>query len=816
MSIKSCLLQHIQCLRRLFFFGCTLVVFYCLFLTSTLQYAIAEQTALPTFVFTPLTDELEPLQEQPQPDQQWHLTADKVSTLNGNAIVEAEGAVILTRGNDVLKADFARYFAETDWVYLHGNVFVRLGRDDIRAKEAEFDLRSQTGWLVDGDVFIEGQHTYFKGQEIVKHRGDRYTFKNAKVTTCDTDVPAWSVSAQEVIVEIDGYAQLYHSDLQIKDHTFFYTPFLILPAKTTRQSGLLVPDYGIGTKRGVYYTQPYYWVLDESRDITFYAGVMSERGFMPGFEYRSHPFNGEKTWFAASGFYDSESITAPGSDLFNAGLLRTNQERFWVRGMSDGFFGSSGWQYRINIDYTSDQNYLREFNTGPMGFERSRNEMFALFGRDIAEDDQNRISEALLFKEWQRASLYAGFRYEQNPALGHGNTSTDTLVQELPNVSAFLYKGRIFSELPLELEGFATSAYMHRQSGTSGFRNEVYPKISVPLDLGLFSFIGSLGLRQTWYTNTSTSDNSPLNLDSGGSPPQYNQTRFLPDLDISGYTVASRVWHFADSAALESKTRQAGDAANVALRHEVQSNIRYQYISHINQENNPFYTDSDRILPQNELTWSFTNIFTQKNGKVVAVEQDPTQTTLNYTYIDLARWKIEWGYDFNEATRTDYLNLFPRRPFQDIYSELDLHLVSWASLFNKLYVSPYDAEITRANLGFNVFVPSRFSWTTGFDYRTDAYDYRRLVSYGHENNVVLSNPTRYWLNTLSITFSPQWSVELMDRRNLLEGTKTFGEAYEQSARVIFSDQCYRLIAEYRYDNYERSYSLMVEIPGLFD
>ena len=115
----------------------------------------------------------------------WNLEADKLVTLSDNTIVEAQGGVVLQRGNDILKADFARYYSATNWVYLKGNVFVRMGKDDIHSDEAEFDLHSKTGWLTNGHVFMEGPHIYFSGSRIIKHWGDRYTFNKAKVTTCD-------------------------------------------------------------------------------------------------------------------------------------------------------------------------------------------------------------------------------------------------------------------------------------------------------------------------------------------------------------------------------------------------------------------------------------------------------------------------------------------------------------------------------------------------------------------------------------------------------------------------------------------------------
>ncbi|MFR4119764.1 MAG: hypothetical protein ACLT2T_13735 [Bilophila wadsworthia] len=63
------------------------------------------------------------------------------------------------------------------------------------------------------------------------------------------------------------------------------------------------------------------------------------------------------------------------------------------------------------------------------------------------------MSAALVSNDWQRVGIVASMRYEQDPALGHGNRaqSQDELVQRLP-LDLFLYKGRIVPQIPLELE----------------------------------------------------------------------------------------------------------------------------------------------------------------------------------------------------------------------------------------------------------------------------------------------------------------------------------------------------------------------------
>ena len=750
----------------------------------------------------------------------WNLQADQLTTLSDNTIVEAEGGVVLQRGNDILKADFARYYASTNWVYLKGNVFVRMGKDDINADEAEFDLHSKTGWLTNGHVFMEGPHIYFSGSRIVKHWGDRYTFNKAKVTTCDGPKPAWSMNAEQAVVEIDGYAQLFHSTFDVKDTGIFYSPFMVLPAKTTRQSGLLPPDYGFSDKRGFYYTQPYFWAIDESHDMTFYAGWMEKVGPLFSAEYRANEFTGQK---AATGIYDKERVSIPGMSRVDENLntVRTNHDRYWLRGMADGFLGASLWQYRSNIDYVSDQDFLREFNQGPTGFTRSRDSLFRMFGRDLQEDDQNRVSALLLSRDWQRVGIVASARYEQDPALGHGNLRSrneDELVQRLPQLDLFLYKGRIVPQFPLEIETQFESGYMYRAEGTTGWRSEIYPRLSFPLDLKYGSLIGTVGLRQTYY-DTDRKDHTSLRamyMDNSASPRQTGESRSLVDMDIQGYTQASRIWRLEDESSLELTPDNAGKRLWTAVRHEIQPRIRYSRTPHVDQEKNPFYIAEDRILPTNELTYSITNIITRK-GAVVSVtgEGDKQQAQRTTMYQELVRWRLESGYDFEEAERERYRDEYGRRPFMDVLSDLEVYPWPWFGYRGKTYVSVYDGEVTRHDHDINLRYGNKISWLTGLSFRDKYYDYRRKFQYENWNNVQLSSNLRLLHNDLTVNLTPEWSVRIDDYRDMREGG-SMGKTYDQSIDLAYTAQCYRIVGRYRYDGYDKSYSVMVELPGIWD
>ena len=64
-------------------------------------------------------------------------------------------------------------------------------------------------------------------------------------------------------------------------------PYLIFPAKTTRQTGFLFPRFAYSRdKNGLDVEIPFYWAVSDSADATFFQRYMEKRGFKEGVEFR--------------------------------------------------------------------------------------------------------------------------------------------------------------------------------------------------------------------------------------------------------------------------------------------------------------------------------------------------------------------------------------------------------------------------------------------------------------------------------------------------------------------------------------------------
>ena len=737
----------------------------------------------------------------------WKIYADSLVSVNDGVVIEGRGNVLLVRGDDYLKADFARLYTNTEWILLQGNVYAKLGTDEVEAKEAEFDLTNSTGWLKDAKLFLAGPHMYFKSDEIYKKGESRYSLLKATATTCDGSVPLWKIEAKEADLEVDSYAHFFDVIFNIKDKGVAYVPYFVAPTKTTRQSGLLLPNYGYSSTQGFYYTQPYFHVIDQSRDLTVYGTVLTEKGFMPSLEYRSHTKENEKLWAMIDFLYDDTRVLSEGQDSVDQtdGKIRPNRTRYWLRAMGSGDIFESRWNYKYNLDYVSDQNFIREFSNRMTGFDYTRDNSYSMFGRNFAEADENRVTQGFAYRNYEKFYLTAGMKYTQDPNFGHGNLSHkyDTTVQHLPEFGLYWNRDKIVENFPLEWNMQANMGYYYRRFGTKGAKAELYPEVAYPVSLGFVRGEVAGRARGTAYTGISGKDTSLLN-DLGSGEQQGSDTRFIPEFRSSFYAQADRIWQFEQENAPVQEN--VGKREMVALKHTVQPRIAYEWIEHVDQEGNPFFTIEDRLQGKNDLIVRLDNILTAKYSSVVR-QKDGIGN--NYSYRDFINLSVSTGFDFKEDSREKHVEVYERRPWHDLRTRLDFKPLKWINFHGDAYYSFYDGKLNRVDVGSTLFHNTYGSFRTSYSQREPNYNYRRFVIYDNVNDIVPSGKINVITNTLSLKASPELSLYIMERTNL-----DTGKSYERVAGVGYKHQCLYLYGEYTKDQIEERFSLNIEFLGL--
>lgn len=732
----------------------------------------------------------------------WELDADKVVAHSDSNILEAFGSVVLSSGDNYVKADYIRYYGDSDWCYLKDHVEARLGADRMNGSEAEFDLKNRTGWLKDGTIFVEEPNTYLSGERIEKLYGDMYSFRNMKLTTCDGATPAWSIKADEGTLEIGGYAVLRNVFVQVADNSVAYLPLGGFPVKGERQTGLLMPEFGSSSKRGYYYNQPFFWAIDESSDLMYNAYWMETRGIMQGVQYRYLGENNVKSWWRADYLQDGKTYTSSNSDYDASpgdGLIRNNPERFWLRGMYDGYLFDPAWEFKATLDYTSDQDYLREFDAGFSGYNQNNEDLDEWFGRSLAPASENRISQFLVNRDWDLAGVALSSKFTQNVGMGHGNFTAEEnrIVQTLPQLDAYLFRTNLLPEasLPLEFQANLQATHFTREQGTQGSRFEVYPKVSVPFVSDYASLLGTVGVRQTQYSFSKKEDDGQQFGATG-----YDNARTLVTVDLDASTEIARRFSFASSEKLS-----AGDSRWVALRHAVQPRLSYSYISDDEQDDNPYFISEDRVDKKNEIGFELGNLFSYK--KENAIERTDGTIVNNLAYNDFLRVFLRQGYDFNEATRTDARDKYERRPFTDTELEVRVNALDWLSLTNKSFWSPYLGSMTRHEHSLSMWYDDRVRVATRFDFRQPIDEYKRNKDIREHFNA--SRNLNTMSNDIYVKLWGAWNLTSEYNVDLDDGSTTMF-----SSQLLYSHQCYEVSLSYKDDGYDYDISMRITFPGL--
>ena len=664
-------------------------------------------------------------QEEQRP---WNLYADKLTTLDHGEITEARDNVLLFQGDNYLQADYVKYYKSTHWVYLEGHIKAKWDGDYLQADQAEFDLLNKVGWLTNGQVFLESNHVYVKGKRIRKTGESTYTFKEATVTTCDGERPAWSLKTSEGDVTINGYANLWNPRMQVKNQPIAYSPYMTIPVKTKRQSGFLLPDLEVSTQLGTHINLPYYQVIDEETDITLYENYMSKRGLMQGIEFRSTPNLGTKVllrfdWLNDEQKYEDGEYTDDDWD-------RPHSNRYWLRGKYNGYLFSPDWSAKLDLDIVSDYQYLREFNDGYSGFEQSRKDFLKEFGRDI-EDDDSELRENIFSvkRNWANYGLEVRLEYTQD--LNYYNDSTDydssedTTLQSLPEINFNIYKQQLAST-PLDWQATSQYDYFWREYGTKGSRLDFHPQISLPYETSYGSITPKVGWRETFYAVDRFEDIYTSSVDTDNKYP----TRGLPDASIEMTSSLFKIYSFQD---LPTNDRDhLGESSWTKLKHSFTPKIEYDWIPNSmgDQKKNPYYDTDDRVYAESNLTYSITNLLTSKRLTVI---QDPKSegnaTTTKADYLDFISLKLEQSYDFREADRTDERDDYPTRPFSDIMAELTLSPKNYMSLVSKSWYSPYLNRITEHEHTLHLYPGTLLTGYFGLDFVDREQEYEDKTNY---------------------------------------------------------------------------------------
>lgn len=599
-------------------------------------------------------------------EARWQITAKKMSYNEKEGLYVAEGEVTITRNGQTLSSRRAIYNEKTGIVQVSGDVRLEANGDLVTGETGIFDLNSHNGQITKGSLFIRENHFYVRGTAMMRLGPNTYMVRGCRLSTCDGKVPDWSVTGSEVKVTIEGYGTVKNAAFRIRDFPVFYLPYAVFPVKTKRQTGLLPPRMGYSGRNGMDMEVPFFWAISEQRDATFYERYMSKRGFMQGLEYRYVAEEDSKGIF----LFDILSDRIEKKDLSNpeeANLSpyeRTNRSRYWLRSRTDQEL-PLGLRARLDTDFVSDQDYLKEFRGGLFG-RQARADLAAASGRPLEEIfSPTRRSALRLSRDRDDYSLQGSASYHQRPE--------DPAHDETPQPFAalnFAALPRPVTALPLSVSFTGNHDYVWRETGVKGHRVGLAPSVSYPMWFGPYvEFEPTVSL----IVETQWPDDPREEMD--------RQTRDVYQVDSRLSTVLERTFDFR-----WNEVRR--------LKHKVIPSLRYSFRGYDDEDKpRPWFEPVDEEGRANRIVLSIENLLDAR-------KEDEKG---GITYAQWGTFSISQGYDIHEAGRDEEPGR-AKEPFEPLVGAFTFKPLSYLDLDAEAHWNHYEGSVCFADLALELTV----------------------------------------------------------------------------------------------------------------
>lgn len=224
------------------------------------------------------------------------ISADFTQTSTDGSTV-LDGNIIIERHLMRVTADHANYSKKDDEITFSGNVYIDTESISLNADGGTISIdNADTSKKTQGQFnniifFIPDSNMNGKAETI--HSGklsddtNYSTLINASITSCNLFNPDWLISADKIELDHDDeYGSAEDVVIRFKDVPFMYTPYIEFPTSDKRRSGLLFPQFGSSSSRGLELAAPWYWNIAPNQDAVLTPRYMEKRGLELGADYR--------------------------------------------------------------------------------------------------------------------------------------------------------------------------------------------------------------------------------------------------------------------------------------------------------------------------------------------------------------------------------------------------------------------------------------------------------------------------------------------------------------------------------------------------
>ena len=201
-----------------------------------------------------------------------------------NETLELEGGVQLIYHDQSIACDSARINLRSKKIEAKGHVKITTPTTTIGGDHIILDYENNTGLIYNG--YVQSGNVLFEGEILQKVSENEYFVVDADYTTCTNCPSTWKFSGSSIRAELGGYAYIKNTVIRAGIVPILWLPYLIVPLKSDRQSGLLTPEFEHTDAGGLAIAQSGFWAISRSTDATLTLKNYEKRGLKALAEYR--------------------------------------------------------------------------------------------------------------------------------------------------------------------------------------------------------------------------------------------------------------------------------------------------------------------------------------------------------------------------------------------------------------------------------------------------------------------------------------------------------------------------------------------------
>jgi LPS-assembly protein len=513
-------------------------------------------------------------------------------------IYDLRGEVEIDYKEYVVRADHIRYNTDTGEMVAEGHLQMDGGPDneEISASHGVMNLDAETGTFYDvigsvGLIRAPSRAIYttpnpflISGKEFIKSGPEKYEMRGGSMTSCQLPNPHWRIFAPRILVD-DGTAKAWNSNFRLLGYPILYLPYVTHAVNTSgRQSGLLIPVFGTSSIKGFIVGDSYYWAINRSSDLLLGMQYYSMRGFAQSAEFRFHGQGNDFVHGLYKGLedrgYGPQHINQGGQDTL---VIARHDLTPYTRAI-------------INAEYLSSYTYRQVF----------------------AENYAQAVSSEV--KSWgfvthEKNGFASNFDLERYENYASNVTGDQIRILHLPRLQ--------FDALDHELgqsgfvaNGDATFGLLSRSEPYYRSHNvgrlDVFPRLSFPWITDGWTFRPTIGLRETLYSHSQilrpVPVTSPIPPESGTSVLSgEDAVPVTEDASIARQSVEADVQILPPVLERDFNGPYLAKHFGVALRHTIEPEVNYRYVTGVNQFNHiPRFDPIDVYSDTNEVEYGVT------------------------------------------------------------------------------------------------------------------------------------------------------------------------------------------------------------------